>query len=356
MFLVAAALVVVLADHGCRHPGQVVDLLSRFMGNPTLLLIAIMVLVMIVGTALDMTPTILILTPVLMPIIKAAGIDPVYFGVLFIINNSIGLITPPVGVVLNVVAGVARISMDDVTKGVIPFMIAQFIVHVRDGAVPAAGDDPGALVLLTAPLAGGALRDPTLEATHDEDTPSAGTRREPGRHRCRRPGRARRDPRRELAGDHRIGRRPSATARLAIREFSGDWIGAAGRTSATGSACAGKKLPITVQASTAGALEFTAWGAQVSPRNAPTSPSRPEPSAATCSKAGSNRSERSGSPGASRRPGPRQALSHGRRCPPRAPATTRGGRAAPSLPCRRGTADPCARRTRAVSVLIVDPN
>jgi TRAP-type C4-dicarboxylate transport system permease large subunit len=98
------------------------------MGNQTLLLIAIMVLVMAVGTAMDMTPTILILTPVLMPVIKAAGIDPVYFGVLFIINNAIGLITPPVGTVLNVVAGVGRMKMDDVTRGVIPFMTAQFIV------------------------------------------------------------------------------------------------------------------------------------------------------------------------------------------------------------------------------------
>jgi TRAP-type transport system large permease protein len=86
------------------------------------------VLVIAVGTAMDMTPTILILTPVLMPIIKAAGIDPVYFGVLFIINNSIGLVTPPVGTVLNTVAGVGKMSMDDVTRGVVPFMIAQFAV------------------------------------------------------------------------------------------------------------------------------------------------------------------------------------------------------------------------------------
>ena len=93
-----------------------------------MLLIAIMVLVMVVGTAMDMTPTILILTPVLMPLVKAAGIDPVYFGVLFIINNSIGLITPPVGTVLNVVAGVGRMKMDEVTRGVWPFMIAEFIV------------------------------------------------------------------------------------------------------------------------------------------------------------------------------------------------------------------------------------
>ena len=105
-----------------------IGLLQPFMGNPTLLLVAIMVLVMVVGTAMDMTPTILILTPVLMPVIKQAGIDPVYFGVLFIINNSIGLITPPVGIVLNVVCGVSRISMEDIVKGVWPFMIAQLIV------------------------------------------------------------------------------------------------------------------------------------------------------------------------------------------------------------------------------------
>jgi len=84
--------------------------------------------VMVVGTAMDMTPTILILTPVLMPVVNAAGIDPVYFGVMFIINNSIGLVTPPVGTVLNVVAGVGKMSMDDVTRGVVPFMIAEFAV------------------------------------------------------------------------------------------------------------------------------------------------------------------------------------------------------------------------------------
>ena len=115
------------------------------MGNPTLLLIAIMVLVMVVGTAMDMTPTILILTPVLMPVIKAAGIDPVYFGVLFIINNSIGLITPPVGTVLNVVAGVGRMKMDEVTRGVLPFMLARVRRDVPDGAVPVAGAGAGAL-------------------------------------------------------------------------------------------------------------------------------------------------------------------------------------------------------------------
>ena len=128
MFLVAAAMVSAWLITVADLPSAVIGMLEPFMGNQTLLLIAIMVLVMVVGTAMDMTPTILILTPVLMPVVKAAGIDPVYFGVLFIINNAIGLITPPVGTVLNVVAGVGRISMSQVTRGVMPFMVAQFIV------------------------------------------------------------------------------------------------------------------------------------------------------------------------------------------------------------------------------------
>jgi tripartite ATP-independent transporter DctM subunit len=128
MFLVAASAVSAWLITVANIPAQVVALLQPLLDSPTLLMIAIMALVMVVGTALDMTPTILILTPVLMPLVNAAGIDPVYFGVLFMINNAIGLITPPVGVVLNTVAGVGKVSMDAVTKGVIPFMIAQFIV------------------------------------------------------------------------------------------------------------------------------------------------------------------------------------------------------------------------------------
>jgi tripartite ATP-independent transporter DctM subunit len=128
MFLVAAALVSAWLITVADLPSKVVALLEPFMGSQLLLMIAIMLLVVAVGTAMDMTPTILILTPVLMPVVKAAGIDPIYFGVLFIINNSIGLITPPVGTVLNVVAGVSRISMEDVMKGVWPFMVAELIV------------------------------------------------------------------------------------------------------------------------------------------------------------------------------------------------------------------------------------
>jgi TRAP-type transport system large permease protein len=126
MFLVAAAMVSAWLITVAQLPAQLVNLLQPLLDSPRLLMAAIMILVMIIGTAMDMTPTILILTPVLMPLVKAAGIDPVYFGVLFVMNNAIGLITPPVGTVLNTVAGVGKVSMDDVTRGVWPFMVAQF--------------------------------------------------------------------------------------------------------------------------------------------------------------------------------------------------------------------------------------
>ncbi len=137
MFLVAAALVSAWLITVADLPGKVVTLLDPFIGSPMLLMVMIMLLVIVVGTAMDMTPTILILTPVLMPVVKAAGIDPIYFGVLFIINNSIGLVTPPVGTVLNVVAGVARIRMDDVIRGVWPFMLAEFAMMFLMVAFPA---------------------------------------------------------------------------------------------------------------------------------------------------------------------------------------------------------------------------
>jgi tripartite ATP-independent transporter DctM subunit len=128
MFLVAAAMVSAWLITVANLPAQLIEILQPLLDSPRLLMFTIMVIIIVVGTALDMTPTILLLTPVLMPVVKAAGIDPVYFGVLFIINCAIGLITPPVGTVLNAVAGVGKISMDEVTRGVMPFMIAQFTI------------------------------------------------------------------------------------------------------------------------------------------------------------------------------------------------------------------------------------
>ncbi len=128
MFLVAAALVSAWLITVANIPAQMVQLMQPFLDNKMLLMAMLMLLVLVVGTALDFAPTVLILTPVLMPLVRQAGIDPVYFGVLFIINNAIGLLTPPVGTVLNVVCGVGRIPMHDVIKGVMPFLASQVVV------------------------------------------------------------------------------------------------------------------------------------------------------------------------------------------------------------------------------------
>ncbi|WNJ91526.1 TRAP transporter large permease subunit [Bosea sp. 685] len=128
VFLIAAALISAWLITLSELPEQVAAMLSPFMGNKILLMFVIMAIVVVVGTALDFAPTLMILTPVLMPVIKQAGIDPVYFGVLFIMNNAIGLITPPVGIVLNVMCGVANISMSDLMKGLWPFLWAELLV------------------------------------------------------------------------------------------------------------------------------------------------------------------------------------------------------------------------------------
>jgi tripartite ATP-independent transporter DctM subunit len=128
MLMVAAASVSAWLITVADLPSQLIVMLQPFMDSPTLLLGIIMVLLVFVGMAMDLTPTILILAPILMPVVKAAGIDPVYFGVLFVMVGAIGLITPPVGTVLNVVAGVGKMKMHEVARGVVPFMVAQLLV------------------------------------------------------------------------------------------------------------------------------------------------------------------------------------------------------------------------------------
>jgi len=128
MFLVAAAMVSAWLITAANIPGEVTALIEPLIDSPKMLMFVVMIVVMIVGTALDLTPTILIMTPVLMPVITQAGIDPVYFGVMFIMNNCIGLLTPPVGVVLNVVSGVAKVPLGRVVWGVLPFLLTYSIL------------------------------------------------------------------------------------------------------------------------------------------------------------------------------------------------------------------------------------
>lgn len=128
MFLCAGAQVasymITLAD----LPATLTGWLGPLIEHPTLLMAVMMIMLVLVGTALDLTPTILIFAPVMLPIAVAAGIDPVYFGLMFVLNGAIGLITPPVGTVLNVVAGVGRMRLDEVIKGVNPFLLTYALI------------------------------------------------------------------------------------------------------------------------------------------------------------------------------------------------------------------------------------
>ncbi|MBK5925444.1 TRAP transporter large permease [Rhodovulum sulfidophilum] len=128
MLLIAAAGITAYAITIAGVPQQLAVLLGPLAQHQTLLMLAIVVIVILVGTALDFIPTLLVLTPVLLPIAKQAGIDPVYFGVIFMMSAAIGLLTPPVGAVLNVVCAVARQQYADVVRGVMPFIVVQVLL------------------------------------------------------------------------------------------------------------------------------------------------------------------------------------------------------------------------------------
>ncbi|MGA0610366.1 TRAP transporter large permease [Caldimonas sp. KR1-144] len=128
MFLCAGAQVasymITLAD----LPSVLTGWLGPMVEHPRVLVAVMMVVLVLIGTALDLTPTILIFAPVMLPIAVKAGVDPVYFGLMFVLNGAIGLITPPVGTVLNVVAGVGRLPLSRVIRGVNPFLLVYLFV------------------------------------------------------------------------------------------------------------------------------------------------------------------------------------------------------------------------------------
>ncbi|MEQ8479349.1 MAG: TRAP transporter large permease subunit [Hoeflea sp.] len=130
MLLVAASMVSAYLITIANIPAQVVSLFEPLLDSPRLLLLAIALAVLLIGMVLDFTPAILIMVPVLMPVVKQAGIDPVYFGVLFVMTAAIGMITPPVGAVLNAVCGVGRIPIEGAVKGVLPFVFAEIAVVI----------------------------------------------------------------------------------------------------------------------------------------------------------------------------------------------------------------------------------
>jgi tripartite ATP-independent transporter DctM subunit len=130
MFLCGAATVTAYMITLADLPNMLADSFSGLLGIPMLFMATMWVFVLVVGTAMDLTPTILIFGPVCAPLAVKAGIDPIYFGFMFIYVGCIGLITPPVGTVQNVVAGVGRLRMETVIKGTNPFLMVYVLLAV----------------------------------------------------------------------------------------------------------------------------------------------------------------------------------------------------------------------------------
>ena len=117
-------------------PMQVTAFLTGLSDNPYVILLLINLLLLVLGTLMDMAPLILILTPILLPVVKTLGIDPVHFGMIMMVTLGIGLITPPVGSVLFVGAAVSKLKIGVVARAMTPFFVALFIVLMMVTYIP----------------------------------------------------------------------------------------------------------------------------------------------------------------------------------------------------------------------------
>jgi tripartite ATP-independent transporter DctM subunit len=125
MFLAATANAAAYFMTISRIPQMLTSGLEGLVENPTLLMVVLMLIVAVVGLAMDVVPSILILTPIMLPLVKAAGIDPVYFGIVFVLMNVLGLTSPPVGPILNVACATGKVKMDEIILPTMPYFIAQ---------------------------------------------------------------------------------------------------------------------------------------------------------------------------------------------------------------------------------------
>jgi len=128
MFIASAAMVSGYAITVAQIPQELVGILKSVSDNPMIILAIIMAFLLIVGCVMDLVPAILIFAPVLLPVVASYGIDPVYFGVLMVINLSIGLITPPIGTVLYVGSSISKISIGQLAKGIAPFLLVHVLI------------------------------------------------------------------------------------------------------------------------------------------------------------------------------------------------------------------------------------
>jgi C4-dicarboxylate transporter DctM subunit len=135
MIATASSLAWLFAQQGV--PGMIGSFITSITTNKFVLLLIINALLLFIGTWLDLSPAVIIFTPILLPIATSIGIDPVHFGVIMVVNLAIGLFTPPVGVCLFVSCGIAKCSISYVVKAFIPFFVAMIGVLLLITYVPA---------------------------------------------------------------------------------------------------------------------------------------------------------------------------------------------------------------------------
>jgi tripartite ATP-independent transporter DctM subunit len=117
-------------------PLKITTLFTSFSSEAWVILACINIMLLVLGTLMDMAPLILILTPILLPVIKSIGIDPVHFGMIMMVNLGIGLITPPVGAVLFVGSAVAKLKIEQVVRAMKPFFVILLFVLMLVTYVP----------------------------------------------------------------------------------------------------------------------------------------------------------------------------------------------------------------------------
>ena len=120
-----------------QMPAKMTSFFVAISGNKYVLLMWLNIMLLILGTALDLAPLLLICTPILLPVVKSFGIDPVHFGIIMLLNLGIGLLTPPVGTTLFVGCAIGKVSVDEVMRGIWPFYYAMFAVLLLVTYIPA---------------------------------------------------------------------------------------------------------------------------------------------------------------------------------------------------------------------------
>ena len=130
MLLIAASMSMSWVMSYENIPQNLSDALFNISDNKIVILLIINLLLLFVGVFMDMTPAVLIFTPIFLPVVKSIGIDPIQFGIIMVLNLCIGLCTPPVGSVLFVGIGIAKTSIELVIKPLIPLFIAMILALV----------------------------------------------------------------------------------------------------------------------------------------------------------------------------------------------------------------------------------